>query len=141
MSAGLILGCSGAGKTNKGGKPTAAQKKWPYEFLRSKTEQTAHKNVMHLYAFSGALDLAELKVFCRDRKQQSPAKTFYYVVIFDDAANAKFPTTPFTAEYGIEEDAQRHIRAIYVYNKLNGFSELRYYDTNAWEGIATYEKI
>ena len=122
-------------------EPFAIEKKWPYQFVKSKTEQTAHKNAMDLYAFSGALDPADLKAFCRERKQLSPAKVFYYVVIFDNPGNAKFPSSPFTAEYGIEQDALKHIRAIYVYNKLNGFSELRYYDRNAWESKAKYEEI
>ena len=121
-----------------------AEKKWPYQFVESKTEQTRHRDVMDLYAFDGEFDPADLKAFCKERKDKSPAKVFYYVVIFDKAANAKFPSTPFTAQYdGDEEGAlkQKHIRAIYCYNKLNGFSELSYHPQNVWEHIPTREKI
>ncbi|KGF71854.1 hypothetical protein DO97_15065 [Neosynechococcus sphagnicola sy1] len=122
-------------------QPSITEKKWPYQFLESKTEQTGHNNVMDLYAFSGKFDLDELKAFCLDRKQKSTAKVFYYVVIFDNAANASFPSSPFTAKFGLEENTAKHIRAIYEYNQLNGFSELEYHDKNIWENIPNREKI
>jgi hypothetical protein len=138
--AGLLLGCSGTGTSSTKSEPTA-EKKWPYQFVESKTEPTGHRNVMDLYAFDGDFDPADLKAFCKERKAKSPAKVFYYVVIFDKASNAKFPSTPFTAEYGDEEGALKHIRAIYVYNKLNGFSELRYHPQNLWQHVPTRERI
>jgi hypothetical protein len=115
-----------------------ANKEWPYEFIGSKTDG---KNVMELYVYSEDFDAEKLKAFCQERKQQSPAKVFYYVVVFDKAASARFPSSPLTAEYGIDEDALRHIRAMYVFNRLNGFSELRRYARNAWESVATRESI
>lgn len=121
--------------------PPNVEKKWPYQFVESKTEQTGHRNVMDLYAFSGDFDPTELKAFCRERKEKSPAKHFYYVVIFDKASNAKFPTTPFTAKYGTDDEVAKHIRAIYVYNQLNGFSELSYHAQNIHQHIPTREKI
>ena len=121
--------------------PPQAEKKWPYLFVETKTEQTAHRNVMDIYAFAGDIDAANLKAFCQERKEKSPAKVFYYVIIFDNASNAKFPSTPFTAGYGDEEGSLKHIRAIYCYNKLNGYSELRYHSQNVWEHIPTLEKI
>ena len=138
--AGLILACGGAGTSSSKTEQTA-EKKWPYQLVESKTEQTEHRNVMDLYAFNGEFDPADLKAFCKERKDKSPAKVFYYVVIFDKAANAKFPNTPFTAEYGDDEGILKHIRAIYCYNKLNGFSELRYHSQNVWEHVPTREKI
>ena len=121
--------------------PPSAKKKWPYQFVESKTEQTEYRNVMDLYAFNGEFDLINLKAFCKERKDKSPSQVFYYVVIFDKAANAKFPSTPFTTEYSDEEGALKHIRAIYSYNKLNGFSELSYHPQNLWEHIPMREKI
>lgn len=108
-------------------------------FVATKTE--GDRDVMDLYAVSGHFDLDKLKNFCRNRKESSTAKVFYYLVVFDDKANARFPTTPFTAEFGIEEDALRHIRAIYVFNRLNGFSELRHYERNMWESTPRLEKL
>lgn len=61
--------------------------------------------------------------------------------MFDAFANAKFPSTPFTAEYGLEEDALKHIRALYVFNKVNGFSEVRYHDKNIWDNVPIREKL
>jgi len=84
---------------------------------------------------------SDLLEFCQSCRLQSNADMFYYAVIFDDSSNAGFPSDPFTAEFGLEESKLRHIRAIYVYNRVNGFSELRYYDTNAWEGRATRIRI
>ena len=104
-------------------------------------ETDGHRNVMDHFAYSGPFDVLSLKAFCKHQKQQNKAKVFYYVVIFDDPANATFPQTPFTAEYGIEEKALKHIRAVYVYNRVNGFSELRYYESNAWESTPVIEKI
>lgn len=121
--------------------PPHAEKKWPYLFVETKTEQSGHRNVMDIYAFDGDIDPTDLKAFCQERKEKSPAKVFYYVVIFDKASNAKFPSTPFTAGYGDDEGAMKHIRAIYCYNKLNGFSEVRYHSQNIWEHIPTLEKI
>lgn len=121
--------------------PPPAEKKWPYLFVETKTEQSGHRNVMDIYAFDGDIDPTDLKAFCQERKEKSPAKVFYYVVIFDKASNAKFPSTPFTAGYGDDEGAMKHIRAIYCYNKLNGFSEVRHHSQNIWEHISTLEKI
>ena len=114
---------------------------FPYQFVTTKTETQGNRDVMDLYAFSDTFDVSNLKAFCKHQKQQSRAKVFYYVVIFDDPANATFPQSPFTAEYGIEEKSLRHIRAIYAYNRVNGFSEMRYYKTNAWDGTAVSERL
>jgi hypothetical protein len=123
---------------------TEAAKTWSYEFVETKKDpKTNGRDTMDLYSYSGPLVLSDLKAFCKERKQQSSAKAFYYVVIFDDKANATFPTTPFTSDFGgpNDEGALKHIRAVYTFNRVNGFSELRYYDENAWESPGKYEKI
>jgi hypothetical protein len=124
-------------------KEQAAEKKWPYQFVDSKSELSGRqRDVVDLYAFDGDFDLADLKAFCRERKAKCPAEVFYLVVIFDKTSDAKFPNTPLRAEYGPYEDEKwKHIRAIYVFNKLNGFSELRYHPKNIWEHIPTREKV
>lgn len=122
-------------------KPAVQEKKWPYQFVQSKTEQTGHMNVMDLYAFSGNFDLEELKAFCRERKKQSPAKAFYFIAIFDSATEARFPSSPFTAHYDLDDDIAKHIRAIYTFNKLNGFSELQYHEKNIFQNIPNRDKI
>lgn len=119
----------------------APEKQLPYKFVKSKTKATEHRNVMDLYAFGGDLDPNTLKEFCLEQKKKSTAKVFYYVVIFDAPQNAKFPDTPFTAEYGIDEESLKHIRAIYCYNRVNGFSELRHHNDNIWSNVPKREKI
>lgn len=111
------------------------KKEWPYRFVASKREQTNFKNVMHLYAYDGPLDIEELKAFCRERKGKSPAEVFYFVVIFNSPENAKFPSTPFTARYDTDDETRGHIRAIYEYNRANGFSELYIREQNRTEKI------
>lgn len=63
--------------------------------------------------------------------------TFHYIVFFDAKDNATFPNNPMTAFYGIDEEPQKHIKAYYEYNRLNGYSKLHVYETNSWESIAT----
>jgi hypothetical protein len=58
---------------------------------------------------------------------------FYFLVVFDSKENAVFPETPYTAAYGIEEDAMIHIRALYTFNQNNGYSQLSIYKENMWE--------
>ncbi len=115
---------------------------YQYEFIESKTETTgSNTNRMDLYAFSGEIDLMNLKEFLKEKKQGFNNGTFYYVVIFDNQANAIFPQDSFTAAYGLEEEPQKHIRAFYTYNKLNGYSKLDYYEENKWESVAQTEDI
>ena len=99
---------------------------------------------MELYAYDGPMDVSVLKEFCKSRKQVWEVDAFFFLVIFDKAENARFPKdAPFTALYGVveDEDALRHIRAIYTYNPLNGFSEVEYFSTNMWDGRRQTVKI
>jgi hypothetical protein len=139
----LLVGAStlGAGCTSPDSKPgTAKVQKSPYQFLRSKSEGPSGRDVMELFAFSGKFNQKALVEFCQRKKKDNKAKGFYYAVIFDNAANARFPSSPFTAQFGADEDSLKHIRAIYEFNRVNGFSELSYYDSNMWEGRATRVK-
>jgi hypothetical protein len=149
---GLLIACGGGqpaptAKKASSSKPAkfasqSSNKDWPYKFVQTKKDpKSPDGDIMDLFAYSGPLDIKQLKAFCKARKEQSKAKLFYFAVLFDNAENAVFPSNPFTAEYGIDEDALKHIRAIYTYNRKNGYSELRHYDTNAWEGKAQKEKI
>lgn len=109
----------------------------PYRFLKAKRED---KHLMELYVRSGELDVDKLRALCREKKGSNGAEVFYFLVVFDSEDNARFPSTPFTAEYGLEEQALRHIKAIYVHNKKNGFSELRYHNNGIWDTKPTREK-
>src|SRR5262245_18221268 len=129
------------GAAEPGGGPAAGGKGWPYRFVQSSTEPFGHQNVMDLYAHAGPLDPDQLKAFCRERKAKSPAEVFYFAVVFDDAKNARFPTTPVTALFGGDEAALKHVRAVYAFNKANGLSELTWYERNAWDSPPMVEKV
>lgn len=143
VSLGIISGCSTTNQTSSNQENTEQETvSYPYEFIDSKTETAgSNTNKMDLYAFSGEIELTNLKQFLREKKQSFKNGTFYYVVIFDKSENATFPQDPFTAAYGLEEEPQKHIRAFYTYNKLNGYSKLDYYEGNKWESLAQTEDI
>lgn len=103
----------------------------PYTFHKRKSEG---KHVMELYVRKEPHDRDALRQLCRDKKKEKPADGIYLLVVFDTKDDATFPTDPITAEFGIEEQPLRHIRAIYVYNHANGYSHLRYSETNLWDG-------
>ena len=111
--------------------------KFPYQFVNSKTEIVGNnQNKMDLFVHSGDMNIDTLTAFCKSQKNKFKTGTFYYVVIFDSKENAVFPNNPLTAEYGMDEEPQKHIRAFYTYNKLNGYSKLNYYEKNKWESTA-----
>lgn len=114
--------------------PPQSEPKWPYKYVAKKTQINGTENVMELYAYSGPFDVENLKDFCWRKKREVTNEGLYYLVIFDDPGRAEFPTKPFTAEYGTEKSKARNIRALLVYNAINGFCELRYYKLNMAEG-------
>lgn len=125
----FIISCS----TNNNEK----EQKFPYQFIDAKAETAGNnQNKMDLFAYSGDLNIDTLKAFCISQRNKFETGTFYYVVIFDTKDNAVFPNNPLTAEYGMDEEPQKHIRAFYTYNKLNGYSKLDYYEKNKWESTA-----
>ena len=91
---------------------------------------------MDLYVYAENLNLDKLKALCKENKQKANSGKFYFLVVFDSQENAAFPVDPFTAAYGLEDAKLKHIKAIYTYNRLNDYSKLDYYDTNAWESVA-----
>jgi len=115
-----------------------------FEFIKSKTEADENKNKMDLYTYNGEFNLDKLKTICKEKKEEfgnGNTGLFYYLVVFNNKDNAVFPQDPFTASYGIEEVPQKHIKAMYEYNRKNGYSKLDYYDSNKWEGVAKTEDL
>lgn len=104
---------------------------YPYIHIDKKMEEG--NNTMELYTIQKTIDIDTLKMFCLDKKTKFSGGTFYYIVFFDSKENAVFPNNPFTAFYGMDEEPQKHIKAYYEYNSVNGFSELKVYDLNSWE--------
>lgn len=72
--------------------------------------------------------------FCRSQKVAAMVKIFFCVSLFDEETNVSLPDNPYSASYGIDEGALKHIKATNVANVVNGFEETLVYDSNAWEG-------
>jgi len=101
-----------------------------------------HINIMELYCEPvGEINLEELKYLCDVRRRNYEFIQFYYLVVFDSEENAKFPETPFSAMFADEEDTLKHIKAIYTYNVLNGYSVLDVYEKNKWDSPAEEIRI
>lgn len=135
----IILGCSETRREDKKQEVKVREdKNYPFELINSKFETIGTNiNKMDLYVPLGKLEVNKLKELSKDRKERWVEGAFYFLVVFDHQANAVFPNNPFTAQYGIDEEPQTHIRAIFEYNRVNGYSKLTYYTTNMWEGAPT----
>jgi hypothetical protein len=117
---------------------TAKLDETPFVFI-----ETGHQeaNQMDLYTYTGEFNIEKLKEICLVKKNMLSSGTFYYLVVFDSKETAVFPKTPYTAEYGMEEEAMIHIKAIYAFNRKNGFSELSTYEKNMWESKANNKTL
>lgn len=104
--------------------------KYPYDYIQSKQEDN---NDMHLYSCGDKPNSDTLVMFCRDKKKGFSSGTFHFIVFFDNKSDATFPNNPLTAGHNDEEQL-KHIKAVYTYNRLNGYSKLATYDANAWDG-------
>ncbi|MES2962170.1 MAG: hypothetical protein V4694_07300 [Pseudomonadota bacterium] len=116
----------------------------PFTFLKVKSEKRGNNlNQMELYAVDKNTRSAALKDFCLQKKSEfmkDGSRMFSFVIFFDNKVNAGFPNNPFTA--GFNEDVfSKHIKAMYSFNRLNGYSDLTVYEKNAWESLAKNIKI
>ncbi len=105
-----------------------------YEFITSKTE-LRDENKIDIYSLRGVLNIEELKSFCLIKKNEWKLSGFYIIVIFDNKNNVIPPKSPILTTYEIDEFPQKHIKAVYTFNKHNGYSKLDYYDKNKWESV------
>ena len=105
-------------------------------FKRLETKNEENGNSMSLYVINDTFNLIALKDICYELKENYGPGTFDYIVVFDFEENATFPKNPFTAKYGMDEEPQKHIKAIYEFNNQNGYSKLQVWDSNSWEGVA-----
>ncbi len=124
--------------------PPLAETQPRYKFVNSKQEPagSGKVNVQDNYVLTGKFDLEQLKALCSEKMKATDSPTlFYHLVVFNSESNVAFSKHPITALYGDEDNKTRFIKAVYVFNRVNGFSELSYYDINMWENIATREKI
>lgn len=127
---------------NSGSPSRVEDNKFPYKFVKSQDQQTGRwKDTMDLYYCSDPIDPAQLKKFCSYKKDGFSSDGTYYLVIFNDEKNVVFPKDPFGAEYGMQEDVLKNIKAFYFFRKPNGVSKLSYYEKNKLESKAQEEKI
>jgi hypothetical protein len=114
-----------------------------FGFLKidSKYESTkGGANRIDLYTPQDRPTPGSLEDLCKSQKKDVAVVGFYYLVVFDQRENAVFPNNPFTSLYGVDEEPQKHIIAIFTYNTVNGFSQLSTYKPNMWNGKpVTYE--
>lgn len=110
---------------------------YPYDFVQTKAE---NDNDMLLYSCGDKPNADTLAMFCRDKKKEFSSGTFHFVVFFDQKSNATFPNNPLTAGHNDEEQL-KHIKAVYTYNRLNGYSKLATYEANAWESKSSETDI
>jgi hypothetical protein len=108
---------------------------YPFKLINSKTETVGtNTDRMDIYVPVDDINKEMLVKLCGAQKELLKEGTFYYLVVFDRSESVTFPNNPFTALYGIEEEPQKHILALYEYNRLNDFSQLTFYSKNMWEG-------
>lgn len=116
---------------------------YPFKYIDTRKEMWkdgSNYNEMLLFTCGNKPSLDTLQLFCSSKKKDFRDGVFHIVVFFDKKENAKFTTNPVTALY-IDEKPSKHIKAIYTYNKVNGYSKLDYYEKNSWESPAITSEI
>lgn len=114
--------------------------KYPFDFIDSKIQKAGNNlNRMDLYFVKGNIKIDSLKMLCQKEKADFEG-SFYFLVVFDDRQYATFPNHPFPALFN-DDPRLKHIRAIYQYNKFNGYSKLLIYPINALESPPTSIQI
>lgn len=112
-------------------------------YLKSRREFRSdnQENVIHLYECGKYPDVLEIIDMCKRETTGKPEEYFFYLVFFDDKTNAGFSAHPATAYYGLEEGYLSHIKAIYEANRINGYSMLNFYESNAFNSPAQQIRI
>lgn len=133
-------GDSNTAKTETTSITSETQKPIEYPFALVDTKKEDRKNdnsynEMLLFTCGEKPNLDTLQMFCADKKKEFTDGVFHIVVFFDKKENAKFPNNPVTAGY-MDEKPAKHIKALYTFNRVNGYSKLDYYDKNSWESTA-----
>lgn len=116
-----------------------------FNFVEAQTETRSDgfKNVMDIYCYDGPIDRDKLIELCRQQKAKVTPQTdvyFYRMILFDKPENVVASSTPIGSAYDLDEKAAIHIRAKYTHNRMNGFSELNWHDSNTYEHLPNTEK-
>jgi hypothetical protein len=139
----LLIECSrGSSNGGESSNPdTTDTIDYGFEFIDKKFESAGmYTNRMDLYFPTRNFDPGNLDELCRLNRKTTEVTGFYYLVVFDKKENAVFPNSPLSALYGIDEEQQKHIIAVYISNMNNNYSKVSTYVPNMWDGKAkTYE--
>ena len=113
-----------------------------FEYVDSKRERVdSHYNKMDLYTWSEDFVKEDLLRLCKMEKKKFKSGMFYHLVVFNNSSQAVFPENPFTAMFGLQYEVMKHIKAYYVFNRINGFSKLRIYEDNMFESLPEIVEI
>lgn len=88
-------------------------------------------NYMQLFVAIGEFDDSQLKALVA-KHRSGKGKMMEAIVVFDDRSACKFPSNPYTAHFGIEEEPLKHIIA--VWENLGGNESLARFEPNEWTG-------
>ena len=141
----FMCSCNNNAETKTSQTQPKAEKKIEYPFSYVDTRKEDRKNdnsynEMLLYTCGDKPNLDTLKLFCAEKKTEFTDGIFHIVVFFDKKENATFPNNPVTALY-IEDKPMKHIKAVYTFNKANGYSQLDFYEKNSFESPASQNPI
>ena len=118
--------------TNENSVSVLSSIKSNIEYINTKREEEKFfYNEMILYSVGEKPDFNEIKEFCITKKQTFKDGAFHILVFFDKKENAKFPNNPVTANFGMDMEILKNIKATYTFNLKNGFSELQISEENA----------
>jgi hypothetical protein len=141
----FIFSCSNNSETKTATTQTDTAKKidFPFSYVDTRKEDRKNDNSyneMLLYTCGDKPSLDTLKLFCTEKKNEFKDGVFHIIIFFDKKQNATFPNNPVTALY-IEDKPMKHIKAIYTFNKANGYSQLDFYEKNSFESSASQNQI
>ena len=116
----------------------------PFISIDQKTEDGDRVEFATYENVNGYPDWNKLKAFCLAKKDTWDGR-FYALIVIDDKKYAIYPSGFASALYNVMDDKEvaimKHVKAVYSYNAVNGFSELTTYETNMFEGKSYNEKI
>ncbi|MDX1373637.1 MAG: hypothetical protein R3321_14285 [Nitrososphaeraceae archaeon] len=106
------------------------------------------RNIVQTYYITGEVTLDTMKHFASEKMKarlnneslSDDNIIFDLYVLFDDSLNIEMPENV-TRAYSMNDKARKHIKAIYMFNETNGFSELKYYEINSYESPAQIVEV
>jgi len=104
---------------------------------RTEIRSDGDYNVITLWDAGDKIEIFDIMEWCSKIDKESYGLFFHFDVFFDSTENAVFPKYPITAEYGLEPEVRKHIKAIYCYCKKNNYSMLKAYNQNSLDGKPT----